>query len=132
MHRLLGCLALLVIAGFSQVSPAAKPASTTEKKAATGHSASNDAELEKKIRERLARSKIATDKFQIRVQGGVATITGHTDVLQHKGTATRLAKSAGAAKVINQVEIGDAAKEQASKNLASGTRRAQVKRGDAR
>ena len=132
MYRLLGCLALLAIAGFSQVSPAAKPASNSEKKVTPGHSASNDADLEKKIRERLARSKLAPDKFQIRVQGGVATITGHTDVLQHKGTATRLAKTAGATKVINQVEVGDAAKQQASKNLASGTRRAQVKRGDPR
>ena len=132
MHRLLGCLALLAIAGFSQVSPAAKPASTAVKKPTPGHSASADADLEKKIRARLARSKIAPDKFQIHVQGGVATITGRTEVLQHKGTATRLAKTAGATQVINQVEVSDAAKEKASKNLASGTRRAQVKRGEAR
>ena len=78
MHRLLGCLALLAIAGFSQVSPAAKPASPPAKKGAPGHSASSDAELEKKIRERFARSKIATNHFQISVQGGVATITGRT------------------------------------------------------
>jgi len=132
MHRLLGCLALLAIAGFSQVSPAAKPASPPAKKGAPGHSASSDAELEKKIRERFARSKIATNHFQIRVQGGVATISGRTEVLQHKGTATRLAKTAGATQVVNQVEVSDAAKEQASKNLASGTRRAQVKRGETR
>jgi osmotically-inducible protein OsmY len=132
MHRLLGCLALLAIAGLSQVSPAAKPASPPVKKATPGHSASNDVELEKKIQARFARSKIAINHFQIHVQGGVATITGRTDVLQHKGTATRLAKTTGATQVINQVEVSDAAKEQASKNLASGARRAQVKRGEAR
>jgi BON domain len=130
MHRLLCCLALLAIAGLGQTPPAAKPVSPAVKKNSPGHSASSDVELEKKIRARFARSKISTDKFQVRVQGGAATITGHTDVLQHKGTATRLAKTAGAVKVINQVEISDAAKQQAAANLASGGRRAQVKRSD--
>src|SRR5881394_855446 len=138
MYRLLSCLALLGAAALGQTSPAAKPASTaTAKKSsiapkASGHSASNDAEIEKAIRAKLAASKISKDKFEVHVQGGVATFTGKTDVLQHKGTATRLAKTAGATQVINQVEVSDAAKEQASKNLASGARRAQVKRGEAR
>ena len=96
-----------------------------------GHSSSNDAEIEKAIRAKLAASKISKDKFEVHVQGGVATITGKTDVLQHKGTATRLAKNAGASKVLNRVEISDAAKEKAASNLDSGRRRAQVKRSDA-
>jgi len=50
--------------------------------------------------------------------------------LQHKGTATRLARGAGATKVVNQVEVSQAAKDKASANLASGARRAQVKRSD--
>ena len=132
MYRLLCCMALLAVAGLGQTSPAAKPASPPIKKTAPGHSASDDVLLEKSIRARLARSKIATDNFQVHAQGGVATITGRTDVLQHKGTATRLAKAAGAAQVVNQVEVGDAAKDRASKNLASGARRAQVKRSEAR
>ena len=132
MYRLICGLGLLVIAGLGQISPAAKPASPTVKKTASGHSAVNDADLEKKIRARLARSKIAPDNFQVHVQGGVATITGRTDVLQHKGTATRLAKTTGAVQVINQVEVSDAARQRAAKNLASGTRRAQVKRGETR
>jgi len=64
------------------------------------------------------------------VQGGVATFTGKTDVLQHKGTATRLAKNAGAVKVVNHIEVSDAAKEKAASNLDGGRRRAQVKRSD--
>jgi hypothetical protein len=132
MHRLLGCLALLAFAGFSQVSPAAKPASPPVKKAAPGHSASSDTELEKRIKARFARSKIAVNQFQVTVQGGVATIAGRTEVLQHKGTATRLAKTEGAIQVVNQVAVSEAAKQQAAKNLASGTRRAQVKRGETR
>jgi hypothetical protein len=89
-----------------------------------------DAQLEKDIRARFAKSKISTHKFQVHVQGGVATIEGQTDVLQHKGTATRLAKSAGAVKVVNKVAVSQSAKDQAAKNLATGRRRAQVKRSE--
>jgi len=137
MYRLLSCLALLGAVALGQTSPVAKPASTpTVKKSAVtpkaaGHSSSNDAEIEKAIRAKLAASKISKDKkFEVRVQGGVATLTGKTDVLQHKGTATRLAKNAGASKVVNHIEVSDAAKEKAASNLDSGRRRAQVKRSD--
>src|SRR5260370_4456967 len=136
MYRLLSCLALLGAVALGQTSPVAKPASTpTGKKRAAapkaaGRSSSNDAELEKAIRARLAASKISKDKFEVHVQGGVATITGKTDVLQHKGVATRLAKNIGATKVVNQIEVSDAAKEKAASNLSSGRRRAQVKRSD--
>lgn len=89
-----------------------------------------DAQLEKTIRARFAASKISAHHFQVHVQGGVATIEGQTDVLQHKGTATRLAKNCGAIKVVNKVAVSQAAKDKAAKNLASGRRRAQVKRSD--
>jgi osmotically-inducible protein OsmY len=136
MYRLLSCLALFAITGFGQTSPVAKPVSTAAKKtasaptAAGGHSASNDVEVEKTIRAKLAASKISKDKFEVHVQGGVATLTGRTDVLQHKGTATRLAKNGGASKVVNHIEVSQAAKEKATSNLESGRRRAQVKRSD--
>jgi hypothetical protein len=135
MYRLLSCLLLLAFAGLSQTNPVAKPASTTKKSAAAQkgagqHSASDDIAIEKAIRAKLAASKISRDKFEVHVQGGVATITGKTDVLQHKGTATRLAKNAGAAQVVNKIEVSDAAKEKAASNLASGSRRAQVKRSE--
>src|SRR5271165_4648647 len=89
-----------------------------------------DSQLEKKISARFAASKISTHHFQVHVQGGVATIDGQTDVLQHKGTATRLAKSSGAVKVVNHIAVSQAAKDKAAKNLASGRRRAQVKRSE--
>jgi len=91
-----------------------------------------DAKLEAAIRAKFAKSKINADKFTVHVQGGVATIEGKTDIVQHKGTATRLAKTAGAAAVINRVQISDAAREKAAANLEQGRRRAQVKREDAR
>jgi hypothetical protein len=130
MRRLLCCLALLAALGAAQTHPAAKPDSTSVKSATPAHGASGDAALERQIRAKFAASKISVDKFQVHVQGGVATITGHTDVVQHKGTATRLAKGAGALKVVNQVEVSQAAKDKASANLTSGARRAQVKRSD--
>jgi hypothetical protein len=91
-----------------------------------------DAEIEKAIKVKLAKSKIGADKFQFRVQGGVATIEGRTDVIQHKGAATRMAKTAGAVAVVNHIQISEAAKQRAEANLAQGRRRAQIKRGDAR
>jgi len=66
------------------------------------------------------------------VQGGVATIEGKTGVMQHKGSATRMAKAAGALAVNNRIQLSDAAKQKAAANLATGRRRAQIKRGDSR
>jgi hypothetical protein len=91
----------------------------------------SDQLLEAAIRAKFAKSKSA-NTFRVRVQGGVATIEGKTDVVQHKGAATRMAKVAGAAVVNNKVEVSDAAKKQAAGNLAEGRRRVQVKRGDTR
>ncbi len=90
----------------------------------------SDADLEKAINARLAMSKISVDKFKAHVQGGIATLEGYTEVVQHKGTATRLAKSAGALAVVNNIEISQAAKDKAQANLDSGRRRAQVKRSE--
>ena len=90
-----------------------------------------DVELEKAIRARFAQSKAGADKFTVRVQGGVATIEGKTDVVQRKSAATRMAKTAGAKQVLNKIEVSQAAKQKASDNLAQGRRRAQVKRSDA-
>jgi osmotically-inducible protein OsmY len=92
----------------------------------------SDAQIEATIRAKFARSKINVEKFTVHVQGGVATIEGKTNVIQHKGTATRLAKTGGAVAVNNHIQISDAAKQKAADNLDSGRRRAQVTRGDPR
>lgn len=91
----------------------------------------SDAQIEANIRAKFAKSKSAS-KFTVRVQGGVATIEGKTEVVQHKGVATRMAKTGGALAVNNHVEVSDAAKKKASDNLETGRRRVQVKRGDSR
>ncbi len=123
MLRTFSGLVLFALAGFAQTAPAAKPAPKSGQ-----HSASDDVAVERAIRAKLAASKISTDKFEVHVQGGIATITGKTDVLQHKGVATRLAKNAGAKQVVNKVQVGADAKTKAASNLSSGARRAQVKR----
>jgi hypothetical protein len=89
-----------------------------------------DSELEKAIQRRFSKSKISADKFQVRVQGGVATIEGKTSVIQRKATATRLAKLAGARSVRNNIEVSEDTRAKAMENLATGRRRAQVKRSD--
>src|SRR3954468_8471473 len=100
--------------------------------AGLGATASQDKETEAFIRAKLAKSKIGKDGFTVRVQGGIAYWDGSTSVVQHKGAATRMAKTAGAKKVVNNIKVSDAAKETASANLEQGRRRAQVKRGEAR
>jgi hypothetical protein len=91
-----------------------------------------DTQIETAIRAKLAKSKINADRFTVHVQGGVATLEGRTDVIQHKGVATRLAKSGGAIAVNNRIQISDAARQKAAGNLEQGRRRAQIKRGDPR
>ncbi len=107
---------------------------TTKPKPVTRRAAPvrTDADIEKDIRNRFSKSKIGAEKYQVHVQGGVATIEGKTDVIQHKGVATRLARLGGATSVKNEIQISEAAKQKAAQNLASGRRRAQIKRGDAR
>ena len=131
IHRWTPLFVLLAaLAALGQTQPATKKASVAPARAAASHSAQTDAQLEKAIRERFAESKIAEDKFEVHVQGGQATITGNTNVLQHKGTATRLAHAAGATDVVNNVEPSEEARQKATANLAKGRRRAQVKRGE--
>jgi hypothetical protein len=95
-----------------------------------GASVQQDKEIEQAIRAKLATSKIGKDGFTVRVQGGIAYWEGNTNVVQHKGAATRMAKTAGARAVINNIKTSDAAKEKATANLDQGRRRAQVKRSD--
>jgi osmotically-inducible protein OsmY len=99
---------------------------------AQGTSSQEDKAIEAKIQAKLEKSKIGKDGIKVHVQGGVATWEGTTEVLQHKGAATRMAKAAGAKAVANNIKVSDAAKSKAGDNLDSGRRRAQVKRSDPR
>jgi hypothetical protein len=126
--------AVMVGAGASanDDKSAARPRPPVQGTSAQGTSAQQDKEIETAIRAKLAKSKIGEDGFKVRVQGGVATWEGSTEVVQHKGAATRMAKSAGARLVVNNIKIGDAAKQSAADNLDQGRRRVQIKRSDPR
>ena len=119
-------------AGPQAATTRPRPAAAGTPKRVTVQPKLSDVQLEAVIRAKFAKSKISTDKFTVRVQGGVATIDGKTDVLQHKGTATRMCRTAGAVAVNNRVQVSDAARLKAAGNLQDGRRRVQVKRGDVR
>jgi hypothetical protein len=129
---LAAALLIAAVACMGQTKPVpAHPAPQTAK-APVKQAMQSDAQIEAIIRAKFSRSKINVEKFTVHVQGGVATIEGKTNIIQHKGTATRLAKTGGAVAVNNHIQISDAAKQKAADNLDTGRRRAQVTRGDAR
>ena len=121
------CIATAALFGQAKTTAPAKKAPT-----AAGTSAQEDKQIEAAIRAKLAKSKIGKDGFTVRVQGGIAYWEGKTDVVQHKGSATRMAKTGGAKSVVNNIKVSDAGKEKAAENLDEGRRRAQVKRSEPR
>jgi hypothetical protein len=112
--------------------PAVSKAAPKSAPGKEGATAQQDKQMEAAIRAKLAKSKIGKDGFTVRVQGGVVYWEGATSVVQHKGSATRMANSAGAHAVVNNIKVSDAAKQKAANNLDQGRRRAQVKRSDPR
>jgi hypothetical protein len=87
-------------------------------RAAVGQSISHsDTEIERAIQTKLAKSKIGKDNFKFHVSRGVVTWEGNTSVMQHKGAATRMAKSSGAVKVVNNIQVSAAAKQKATQGL---------------
>ena len=120
----------LLLAAALLGQSAAPKAAATAKALPQAASAQQDKAIELAIRAKLAKSKIGKDGLSVRVQGGIAYWDGNTNIVQHKGAATRMAKTAGAVAVVNNIKISDAAKQKAADNLDQGRRRAQVKRSD--
>jgi hypothetical protein len=127
MRRLLFVLVLALFSIF--VCAAGVPGSATAgRPTATANRAHlSDAEIEHTIRAKLAKSKIGKDGFTVHVKSGVVTWEGTTNVIQHKGAATRMARTAGAVEVVNNIKISDEARQKAAGNLTGGARRVQVK-----
>ncbi len=65
----------------------------------------SDGELQERIQGKLSKAKAGAGKFTVRVTGGVAYLAGQTEIPQHKGAATRMAKSAGAKRVVNNITV---------------------------
>ena len=127
MRLFLSALVLFAaVAGLGQDVRAAKP--VVKKSSPAKGAPLSDQALETAIRHRFEKSKIAVNGFQVKVHSGTAVITGRTAVLQHKGTATRLARTSGARAVDNRVEVDKAARDKAGAALKKGIRTARVKR----
>ncbi len=93
-------------------------AATPTKSTAAAHAGNvSDSQIDATIRMKLAKSKIGKDGFKFHVQRGVVTWEGKTDVIQHKGSATRMAHAAGATQVVNNIQISANAKAKAAANL---------------
>jgi hypothetical protein len=119
--KLVSALALAVaLAGLSQATSVVKPVAGAPKAGVQKPGAQKvpDAQIERTIRAKFAKSKINVEHFTVSVQNGVATIDGKTNVIQHKGVATRLAKTGGAVAVQNHIEVSEAAKAKAAAKLA--------------
>lgn len=135
-------IALSAGLAFGATAPkpaAATPTSNSASKSAQKGPQASDQQIDATIRAKLAKSKIGADHFKFRVAGGVVYWEGTTNVIQHKGSATRMAKSSGARAVVNNIQISDAARAKARAQLEGrsgdgdeGPRRATVKTsGDA-
>jgi osmotically-inducible protein OsmY len=74
---------------------------------------STDAQIESQLHDRLAKSVIGKDGFTVKVKAGVVTWEGSTTVAQHKGAATRMAKSSGARRVVNNIKVAKGGKKKA-------------------
>lgn len=112
----------VALAGPGQAASVANTAATVNKPAAKPVARPgllSDAQIERNIKAKLAKSKIsATEHFTVSVHNGVAVWEGKTNVIQHKGVATRMAKTGGAVAVQNNIQISDAAKAKAAARLA--------------
>ncbi|HEX4227149.1 MAG TPA: BON domain-containing protein [Bryobacteraceae bacterium] len=103
MQRLLSVMLCLPLLLAALATPARARSSSTAAAQRTG--AVSDSQIEATIRTKLAKSKIGRDGFRFKVQRGVVTWEGTTSVMQHKGSATRMARSAGAVQVVNNIKI---------------------------
>lgn len=111
MKKLFLVLVLAVaVAGLEHAAVVAKPNTLMAKLP--------DAQIERNIRAKFTKSKINVEHFTVSVQNGIATISGKTDVIQHKGVATRLAKTGGALAVKNNIQVSDEARAKAAAKLA--------------
>jgi osmotically-inducible protein OsmY len=105
MRQILALLLIPFLAATLALPARASNSSVPRNVPAPAHAAVSDTQLEATIRAKLAKSKIGKDGFRFRVQRGVVTWEGSTVISQHKGAATRMARSSGAAQVVNNIKV---------------------------
>lgn len=100
-------MTMLLTAGLATPVDAGTTSRTSTQRMATP----TDSQIDATIRAKLAKSKIGKDGFKFHVQRGVVTWEGSTNVMQHKGSATRMAHAAGALQVVNNIHVNGAGKD---------------------
>jgi hypothetical protein len=97
-------ISVLFLCSFLWVPENAIAAGTSAHKVVAG-AVKSDSEIQQTIETKLAKSKIGKDRLRFQVSHGVVTWEGVTNVMQHKGSATRMARTAGAVKVVNNIKV---------------------------
>jgi osmotically-inducible protein OsmY len=116
MHRILATL-LVPFLALTMLVPSRAMATSRNVPAGAHMATPTDSQIDATIRAKLAKSKIGKDGFHFKVQHGVVTWEGTTNVAQHKGSATRMARTAGAVQVINNIQVSAAGKARAAASL---------------
>jgi BON domain len=117
MQRFFPSLLMVMVLAAGLAAPA--DAATTSRANVPRMATPSDSQIETTIRTKLAKSKIGKDGFKFHVQRGVVTWEGTTNVMQHKGSATRMARAAGAVQVINNIHVNGANKDISSLKRAT-------------
>lgn len=82
-----------------------KTAKTTKTPKAAKTMPTGDAGIQTCISEKLGKSKMGSENFQVSVSGATATFTGATKVPGHKGGVSGIGKSCGAKSIVNNITI---------------------------
>jgi hypothetical protein len=138
VRKIISALSLAVaLAGLIQAATTVQPlppkTQTQQTPKAVGRQAppatnTPDGIIEHRIQAKFAKSKINAEHFTVSVHAGVATIDGKTNVIQHKGVATRLAKTGGAIVVRNRIQVSDEARAKAAARLAGNSGETEIAR----
>jgi len=78
----------------------------------------SDAAIQARLKAKLAHSKLSGDGLRFEVRQGTVEWDGVVPVAQHKGAATRMAKMAGAARVVNRIRVTGGKARRAETNVA--------------
>jgi len=122
---------LLAILFLSAAMLFAQPRARSVDRPASAQPHLTDAQIQSRIQAKLSKSKIGRNGFKFTTVNGVTTIEGKANVIQHKGAATRMARTAGARAVVNNIQISDEARAAARSKL-SASRRVSVTRSEPR
>ncbi len=80
-------------------------------------SVNEDTAIANKLKAKLSHSKLHSDPLQYKVHDGIVEWSGTVRIPQRKGTATRMAKSAGAKRVINRIVVQSATRTSTPKSI---------------